>query len=76
MKNALLNHFHYQQHDLDHFNWVKNNKSIVEKIHHWLDNLSFKIRFHNLGQIVMYIMLPTLKIRPPKECFQSGSIKT
>ena len=40
MKNALVNYFHYQQNDLDHFNWVKKNESIIYEIHNWIFQIS------------------------------------
>ncbi len=35
MKNALVEHVHYQQIDLDHFNWVKENNYVVKTINNW-----------------------------------------
>ncbi len=37
MKNAFVKYFHYQQKDLDHFNWVKNNQVVVSAIKNWLN---------------------------------------
>jgi len=38
MKNALVKYVHYEKDDLDHFNWVKNNNNVVEKIQKWIDH--------------------------------------
>ena len=38
MKNALVNHFHYQHNDLDHFSWIKENIWVVDKINQWIQN--------------------------------------
>ena len=42
MQNALVKHFHYEKNDLDHFNWVKNNKTTVSSIEDWLNQIKME----------------------------------
>lgn len=37
MQNALINYFHYEKDDLDHFNWVKNNTATISAINDWFN---------------------------------------
>jgi predicted alpha/beta hydrolase len=36
MQNAAVKYFHYENHDLNHFNWVKKNDKVVASIENWL----------------------------------------
>lgn len=37
MENAFINHLHFENNDLDHFNWVKNNNVVITAINDWFD---------------------------------------